>query len=437
MKNEYRYFAFISYNSEDKEWAEWFQHELESYHLPSTLNGIPDIPVSFRPIFRDITELEAGDLPEQIAAALENSLNLIVICSPRAAQSEWVNKEIHSFIELGKKKGVDNIKKIFPLIIEGEPYSNDKKYRCFPEELLNLKKVGRERIGGDVKEDSREKAFVKVLAGMLPKAVTFDMLWNRYERDKIEKERKEREQRDKLYIAQSRVLADKSKECLEQGDSYMARMLALQALPKDLSNPNDRPYIAEAENSLRTSILKNDYILYGHQGPITSAVFGNHKAIIATGGEDNKILIWDQNTGKIIDTINPHRGLSIKSLAFTHDDRYLFISFGLGNCFAGEEQKSIFTVWDMNQRSFVRHMLMINNIDKFYFSGNNDIVVFIKKDYVFVYRFSFQNSNTKNSFMDCRRLWNKNIKIIKSTTFDEINNKLAIATENEIHTSVS
>ena len=99
-----KYFAFISYKREDEEWAIWFHHELENYHLPATLNGRTDLPSEFRPVFRDIDELKAGNLPEQIYEALATSAYLIVICSPNSAKSKWVNKEIRDFIEIGKAK---------------------------------------------------------------------------------------------------------------------------------------------------------------------------------------------------------------------------------------------------------------------------------------------------------------------------------------------
>ena len=34
MEQEKQYYAFISYKSDDVEWAIWLQHELEHYHLP-------------------------------------------------------------------------------------------------------------------------------------------------------------------------------------------------------------------------------------------------------------------------------------------------------------------------------------------------------------------------------------------------------------------
>lgn len=84
------YYAFISYKSEDVEWAIWVQHGLEHYHLPASYNGCEDVRKDLRPVFRDIDELSVGNLPEQIKQALKNSSNLTVIRSPHAAESPWV-----------------------------------------------------------------------------------------------------------------------------------------------------------------------------------------------------------------------------------------------------------------------------------------------------------------------------------------------------------
>lgn len=182
MKQDKEYFAFISYKSEDVEWATWLQHELEHYHLPSSFNGRTDVPQELRPVFRDIDELCAGNLPEQIKQALASSQNLIVICSPQAAASPWVNQEVETFISLGRTN------RIFSFIVEGNTPSE-----FFPPALLNLPKK-EERLGGDVSKIGRDAAFIKVVAGML--GVDFDFLWNRSEKEKAEEELKLHEQRD-------------------------------------------------------------------------------------------------------------------------------------------------------------------------------------------------------------------------------------------------
>lgn len=178
MKQEKEYFAFISYKREDERWAKWLADKLDNYKLPSTLNG-KQLPQSLRKTFRDVDELSAGNLPEQIYKALSMSDNLIVVCSPRVAKkkSEWVNKEIEDFIKI--KGGKSN--NIFPFIIDGEPFSKDGEKECFPDALRNLKD-GEERLGGNINEQGgREAAVVKVVSGML--GVSFDSLWHKHERE--------------------------------------------------------------------------------------------------------------------------------------------------------------------------------------------------------------------------------------------------------------
>ena len=183
MEQNKEYYVFISYKSEDSEWAIWLQHELEHYHLPASFNGRTDIRQDLRPVFRDTDELSAGNLPEQIQKALKNSQNLIVVCSPKAAKSTWVNQEIETFISIGKTN------RIFPFIVEG---NSPKEF--FPPALSSLPKK-EERLGGDINKNGRDAAFIKVVAGMLN--IGFDNLWNRNEKEKAEEERLQREQQNK------------------------------------------------------------------------------------------------------------------------------------------------------------------------------------------------------------------------------------------------
>ena len=288
-----KYFAFISYNHEDEGMAIWFQHEMENYHLPVTLNGRPDLPTEFRPVFRDYDELKAGNLPKQIYEALASTTYLVVICSPHSAQSEWVNKEITDFIAIGKGKGIDNSQKIFPFIVEGEPHAEKESDECYPPSLLDIAKK-HDILGGDANKEGNDHAFVKVLAGMLPN-VAFDELWNRYEKDKAEEQRIERERRDNLLRAQSRFVAEKAMEIAED-DSYLARLLAVEVLPEKLDNPN-RPYTVEAEIALRRSSYFESAFFQGHTSEVITIVFSHDGKLIASIG-DNTIRVWEANTGK-------------------------------------------------------------------------------------------------------------------------------------------
>ncbi len=179
MNTQKDYFAFISYKHEDEKWAKWLQNELEDYHLPTKIaKANPNLPKEIRPIFRDTTELKSGKLKQQIEEALNTSKFLIVICSPRAAQSVWVNREIETFIQ---KKGVE---RIIPFIVEGTAFAKNQEEECFPPVLRNLSEE-QEILGANVQEVGRESAMIKAIAQML--GVNFSSLWNRYERAKKRK----------------------------------------------------------------------------------------------------------------------------------------------------------------------------------------------------------------------------------------------------------
>lgn len=174
------YYAFISYKREDEAWAGWLQHKLEHYRLPANLNGRTDLPREIRPVFKDTSELLPGNLPRQIQEALEGSKYLIVICSPRSASSEWVNREVETFISMGRSE------QIIPFIIEGKPFAGEADNECFPLALRALPS-DRELLGVDVNEQGRDAAAVKVVARMFD--IRFDVLWQRYVRERRRRRR--------------------------------------------------------------------------------------------------------------------------------------------------------------------------------------------------------------------------------------------------------
>lgn len=322
MDSNKEYFAFISYQRQDEDWAKWLADQLEHYHLPKTLNGQDDIPIDLKPIFRDIDELSAGNLPRQIYQALKNSKNLIVVCSPNSAKSPWVNKEVATFIEMGK------IDKIFPFIIDGIANSKNEEEECLPEALRSISDDN-ERLGANVKEykDSPQRlckdcplpkdnhrnkkqgnisdkganaAVVKIVAGMLE--LNFDTLWQRYEREKVEEERKIKEHRDKLLKTQNYYLSEKAIRVASEGDSITARILALNALPKNLLDP-ERPFVPEAEKSLRYATLTNNTTIRGNVTGIGKEIscvkyIPEKRLIISITGK--VLCVWDLNTVQLI-----------------------------------------------------------------------------------------------------------------------------------------
>ncbi len=97
-----KYAVFISYRHEEPDcrWAVWLHSALESFVIPRGLRDSPDHRRIGR-VFRDEEELAASPhLSADIQDALDRSDWLIVVCSPRAVELEWVNAEVQHFREL-------------------------------------------------------------------------------------------------------------------------------------------------------------------------------------------------------------------------------------------------------------------------------------------------------------------------------------------------
>ena len=214
MGTEFKYWAFISYSHADKKWGDWLHSALETYKIPkppaSAEPGSGEaLPRRIFPIFRDREELPtSSDLGSMIARALEQSRCLIVICSPRAAKSHWVNQEILDFKRLG------GAERILALIVDGEPNAADGKpgfsveAECFPEALRyalgadgNLdKNQPTEPIAADARPgmDGRANSRLKLVAGIL--GINYDDLKRREER------RRRRQQRIVVAVSTALVL---------------------------------------------------------------------------------------------------------------------------------------------------------------------------------------------------------------------------------------
>ncbi len=167
-------YAFISYKREDEGWAKWLQRKLECYRLPSVIRTEASAtPTFIRPVFRDNTDLSGGVLADNLRRELDDSRFLIVICSPAATRSEWVNKEVQTFIDQGRAD------RIIPFVVAGTPHAADPARECFPAAIRALP-AENELLGINVAEVGRERAFIRLVATML--GVKFDSLWQRHKR---------------------------------------------------------------------------------------------------------------------------------------------------------------------------------------------------------------------------------------------------------------
>ncbi|WP_166430580.1 toll/interleukin-1 receptor domain-containing protein [Polymorphobacter arshaanensis] len=188
--SEYRYKAFISYSWADAKWAKWLLGAIETYRTPAALVGqegrYGPVPARLRPLFKDREEQPASaGIGSALDEALASSEFLIVICSPRAAASKWVNHEIAWF------KTHRDPSRILALIVDGEPgtalHPAPHGQDCFPKALTHIVNadltVTHARADAPLAADARKvgdgktNAKLKLVAAML--GVGLDELVNR------------------------------------------------------------------------------------------------------------------------------------------------------------------------------------------------------------------------------------------------------------------
>lgn len=185
--DEFKYWAFISYSHADAKWGDWLHAALETYRVPARLvrTAQPEgaVPKRIFPVFRDREELaSSSSLGENIQNALRLSRALVVICSPRAAASRWVNEEVQLY------KSINREDRVFCLIVDGEPNAapDSGLLECFPKAvLLKLNQAGElsdepaEPIAADAREgkDGKRNALLKLIAGII--GVPYDELRQR------------------------------------------------------------------------------------------------------------------------------------------------------------------------------------------------------------------------------------------------------------------
>lgn len=187
----YKYWAFVSYSHRDAAFASWLQRSLESYRLPRHLIGrstpFGPIPAYIKPVFSDRSEMQAGaDLASAVHKALAQSRFLIVVCSPYAVQSEWVNREISEFKKLHGEA------RVLAVVAGGEPHASDvvgqESTECFPA-ALRFELMPDGRPGGTPREpaaadmrpggDGKRLGLLKLIAGLLGEGVGVDELVRR------------------------------------------------------------------------------------------------------------------------------------------------------------------------------------------------------------------------------------------------------------------
>lgn len=172
------YRAFISYSHADAAVAKWLHRVLEAYRVPAKLVGrdtpLGPVPRRLLPIFKDREELAAsGTLSDGLRNSLAAAQSLIVIASPDAARSRWVNEEVRAY------KQIHGEAQVLVVIASGEPGASAMPGReaeeCFPPAVRfcvgadgAIGNEAAEPIAADLRDhgDGRRLAKLKLVAGL-------------------------------------------------------------------------------------------------------------------------------------------------------------------------------------------------------------------------------------------------------------------------------
>ena len=283
MKN-YKYDIFISYKHEtlDKAVAAKLQKSLEHYKIPKEIQKKTG-KEKIKRVFRDEEELAvSSDLGKEIEDQIEQSEYLLVVCSKKTKESQWVLKEIDTFL---KYRDAEHI---LPVLIEGEPEES------FPESILAYG----EPMAADVR-GKNEKEVLKKIKKELPRLIapilhcSYDELKQRarnyqikrmligtsvalvavasfaayavFQSARLNKEYQETRRN------QARNMAQTSEKLLECGDRMGALKTALAVLPENKNSKealvpeqmralNDALYSYEADTYLYFRPMRAEYI---------------------------------------------------------------------------------------------------------------------------------------------------------------------------------
>jgi len=317
MSTDPKYWAFISYSHRDQAWAEWLHKALETYRVPRRLVGretmAGPVPRRLFPVFRDLEELPSSpNLSGAIDEALLQSRYLIVIASPYAAVSKWVDQEVARFRALGRSD------RILCLIVDGEPHADLQPGKgfleCFPPSLRTVD--GIEPIAADVRlgKDGKPATKLKLIAGLL--GVGLDELRRRERRRRILQnlgvvalsalsavvlaglwQMQQREKREALAQQALRThietVYEKGRQELIGHNQARAAVYLNEAYRLGIDTPSLRLMLARAMR-----IVESEKLAFQTGAPISAIRFSPDAKKLLTRGRDNVFRVWDTATGQ-------------------------------------------------------------------------------------------------------------------------------------------
>ena len=177
LKSTLGFAAFISYSQRNARIARKLHLALKRYKVPAGLEvpGLANDRTIGR-VFRDDEDMGADpSLAQALDALIDSARTLVVVCTPDAARSPWVDKEVRRF-----KRRRDP--RVFAVIAKGIPHAADPRQECFAPALKI--KIGPdgvptgepdEPLAPNMRRERLSKVTARLVAGIV--GVAFDDLW--------------------------------------------------------------------------------------------------------------------------------------------------------------------------------------------------------------------------------------------------------------------
>ena len=115
---------------------------------------------------------------------------------------------------------------------------------------------------------------------------------------------------------QSLFLADLADQQIKKGDQVTAMLLALEALPKDVDDP-ERPYVHQAYSALYNAVTrKKERLHLSYNETVTTAVYTFDGEMLAIGLANGNVYLIDKQQGETLNVFQAHEG-AIRSIVFS------------------------------------------------------------------------------------------------------------------------
>jgi WD40 repeat protein len=346
--------AFISYSRADQVFANHLKTALESYKAPKDL-GLPGRHLK---IFRDQSDFTGVDYFASIGKHLGQSRSLILVCSPNARRSEYVNDEIRRFVQ-SRADG-----RVIPVLCAGMPNNENgpEAEKAFPDALYETMEMplAVDYRGFDARKDrvnrgAFENPWYTLLANLL------DM--GRNEIEQRDKRRQARQRRIQIAIAAAFFVVILAglvislvlwRRAVIARNEAFSRELAAGSLAQLETDPDRSVKLAvealrispteQAEAALRESLMRNRVLaVMTGKGRINAGALSADGRVFAAGGHDKKLRIWNVQTGGLLAELPGHTDI-IVDVAFSPD--------GLRVATASWDRTA--RIWDVRAKRSVR-----------------------------------------------------------------------------------